>query len=123
MSHRADSPRDPPFERRSIGRARGDVLAASRADSDDSETSVDSAATPAVTLVQDVLPEAAAGGGIVSGPRYCLAPDRLDDGDVAATTDVRDVLGESARSVFGEYDAAAVFPGRAPVHLGLVRAT
>ncbi len=56
-SRPADSPRDPPFEPRSIGRARGDVLVPRAVDSDDSETSGDSAATPAVTAVDDDLPE------------------------------------------------------------------
>ncbi len=60
-------------------------------------------------------------GGAILGRRPGLAAAELDDGDIAATTDVRDVLGESARSVLGDFDAGAVFPGHALHSVGLAR--
>ena len=55
-------------------------------------------------------------GGRVHGPWPGLAADRLDDGDVAGTTDYRDVLGEALTRRCGQAaaDLAAVFPGRGP---------
>ncbi len=53
-------------------------------------------------------------GGRVHGPWPGLASDRLDDGDVAGTTDYRDVLAEVLihRCRQSASDLAAVFPGR-----------
>ena len=55
-----------------------------------------------------------------SGPG--LAPDRLTGpGDLAATTDVRDVLGELVAARAGDAVASAVFPGHRAHPLGLFR--
>jgi uncharacterized protein (DUF1501 family) len=59
------------------------------------------------------------GGGVRGGRVYCdwpgLAPERLTGpGDLAATIDVRDVLGELVAGRAGDAVAAAVFPGHRP---------
>lgn len=53
-------------------------------------------------------------GGVVHGPWPGLAPGRLDDGDLAGTTDYRDVLAEALtrRCRQPASDLAAVFPQR-----------
>jgi uncharacterized protein (DUF1501 family) len=64
-------------------------------------------------------------GGAVHGGRVCgrwpgLAPERLDEGDLAATSDVRDVLAEAALSARGDFDVGSVFPGHALAHVGSI---
>ena len=53
-------------------------------------------------------------GGTVHGPWPGLAPERLDDGDLAGTTDYRDVLAEVLTRRCGQSaaDLTTVFPGR-----------
>lgn len=54
-------------------------------------------------------------GGRVYGDWPGLVPERLaGPGDIAATTDVRDVLGELVATRAGDSTAAAVFPGHRP---------
>lgn len=66
------------------------------------------------------------GGGIRGGKVYGrwpgLAPAHLDDGDLAVTTDYRDVLGELARRRLGAPAVSRVFPDHRPRELGLTRA-
>jgi uncharacterized protein (DUF1501 family) len=66
------------------------------------------------------------GGGIRGGKVYTkwptLAPAALADGDLAATTDYRSVLGEILQKRCGFGDLSAVFPGAAPSSFGLAAA-
>ena len=52
-----------------------------------------------------------------------LAADKLDDGDLAGTTDYRDVLVELLvkRQGLSTSAAAGVFPGLSPTAVGLFR--
>jgi uncharacterized protein (DUF1501 family) len=65
------------------------------------------------------------GGGIRGGRVYGrwpgLAPKLLDDGDLAVTTDYRDVLGEIAQRRLGMTRWRTVFPDHRPQPLGLAR--
>ena len=65
------------------------------------------------------------GGGVLGGKVYGrwpgLAPDQLDDGDLAGTTDYRTVLAEILEKR-GKLAVAPVFPDLAPDRLGLLRA-
>jgi len=61
-------------------------------------------------------------GGRVLGRWPRLDPDRLVDGDLAATTDHRSILAEVLAARLGVTDLGAVFPGFTPKALGLVRA-
>jgi uncharacterized protein (DUF1501 family) len=65
------------------------------------------------------------GGGIRGGRVYGrwpgLAPKLLDDGDLAVTTDYRDVLGELALRRLGMTSWRTVFPDHRPQPLGLAR--
>lgn len=64
------------------------------------------------------------GGGVVGGRVHGrwpgLAPDQLDDGDLAGTTDYRTILAEILEKR-GRLSAAAVFPQLGAERLGLVR--
>ncbi len=66
------------------------------------------------------------GGGIKGGKVYGtwpgLAPANLADGDLAATTDYRSVLGELLQQRCGVGSLAEVFPGVTPSRLGLATA-
>ena len=53
-------------------------------------------------------------GGVVHGTWPGLAPAQLDRGDVAITTDVRDVLWEIVRDVLGNPSPQSVFDGHTP---------
>jgi uncharacterized protein (DUF1501 family) len=59
-------------------------------------------------------------GGQVHGTWPTLADDALDDGDLAGTTDYRDVLSECLSKRFGlsQSDLSAVFPGFTPTFPG-----
>jgi uncharacterized protein (DUF1501 family) len=59
-------------------------------------------------------------GGKVYGTWPTLASDKLADGDLAATTDYRQILAEVLTKRCGIASAAAVFPGFAAAPLGLV---
>lgn len=59
-------------------------------------------------------------GGIVHGQWPGLTPAALDDGDLAGTTDYRDVLGEVLMRRCGASSLATVFPGLTHKPLGLV---
>ena len=48
-----------------------------------------------------------------------LEPDARDDGDLAVTTDYRDVLGELVRDRLGADDLGVVFPDHTPSPVGL----
>ncbi|HEX2808800.1 MAG TPA: DUF1501 domain-containing protein, partial [Kineosporiaceae bacterium] len=65
-----------------------------------------------------------AGGAVQGGKVYgnwpTLAPDKLNDGDLAVTTDVRQVLAEILTKRCGIASTAAVFPGFTAAGLGLV---
>lgn len=65
------------------------------------------------------------GGGVVGGKVHGawpgLAPDQLDDGDLAVRTDYRDVLGEVLRLRCGVSDLAPVFPGLTHRPVGVAR--
>ena len=65
------------------------------------------------------------GGGVVGGKVHGrwpgLAPASLDQGDLAGTTDYRDVLGELLQARCGVGDLAPVFPGFRHTPLGLAR--
>lgn len=65
------------------------------------------------------------GGGVVGGRVHGrwpgLSPAALVDGDLAGTTDYRDVLGEILQRRCGVGDLTPVFPGLRPAPLGLVR--
>jgi uncharacterized protein (DUF1501 family) len=67
------------------------------------------------------------GGGIVGGKVHGrwpgLAPAKLDQGDLAATTDYRDVIGEILTKRNGVGSLSTVFPGLAHKPLGLAKAT
>ena len=62
-------------------------------------------------------------GGLVHGTWPGLAADKLDDGDLAGTTDYRDVLVELLvkRQGLSTSAAAGVFPGLNPTAVGLFR--
>ena len=66
------------------------------------------------------------GGGIRGGKVYTkwptLAPAALADGDLAATTDYRSVLGEILQKRCGFGDLSGVFPGVKPSDFGLAAA-
>ncbi len=68
------------------------------------------------------------GGGVVGGRVHGrwpgLAPDALDHGDLAGTTDFRSVIGELLvkRGGMSTGNLGAVFPGFRPDYLGLARA-
>lgn len=66
------------------------------------------------------------GGGVVGGRVHGawpgLAEAALDDGDLAARTDYRDVLGEVLVKRCAAGSLGSVFPGLAPAPLGVVRA-
>lgn len=66
-------------------------------------------------------------GGGVNGGVYTqwpgLGEDKLDDGDLAITTDFRDVLSEIVALRLNNPAVAEVFPGYTPRRLGLVRPT
>lgn len=63
------------------------------------------------------------GGGIQGGQVHAawpgLAPANLDQGDLAVTTDYRDVLGEILERRLGLPDAGVVFPGHAFTTIGI----
>lgn len=65
------------------------------------------------------------GGGIRGGKVYGrwpgLAEQHLDHGDLAVTSDYRDVLGELVRRRLGGRSLSAVFPDHRPRELGLAR--
>lgn len=65
------------------------------------------------------------GGNVNGGRVYADWPGlhaaALDDGDLAITTDYRDVLAEVLTRRLGNADLSAVFPGHAPTPLGIVR--
>lgn len=58
-------------------------------------------------------------GGVVHGTWPGLAPSQLDRGDVAITTDVRDVLWEIVRDVLGNPSPQSVFPDHSPAPMGI----
>ncbi len=64
------------------------------------------------------------GGGVKGGQVYSqwptLAPDALSDGDLAITTDYRDVLAEIVAQRLGNAKLGEVFPGHSVTPLGLV---
>ena len=64
------------------------------------------------------------GGGIRGGKVYGtwpgLSPSSLDQGDLAITTDYRDVLAEVVAGRLGNPNLSAVFPGYTPKPVGLV---
>jgi uncharacterized protein (DUF1501 family) len=68
----------------------------------------------------------ALGGHVVGGQVLAdwptLAPAALDDGDLAVTTDLRDVLGEILvkRLAASPADLATIFPGHSVTFPGLV---
>jgi uncharacterized protein (DUF1501 family) len=66
------------------------------------------------------------GGGVRGGKVYTnwptLAPAALVDGDLAATTDYRSVLGEVLQKRCGFGDTSEVFPGARPTTFGLAGA-
>jgi len=51
-----------------------------------------------------------------------LEPSALDRGDLAATIDYRDVLGELLTKRMGSADLGAIFPGHSPRSHGIVHA-
>jgi len=55
---------------------------------------------------------------VVHGEWPGLAPSQLDRGDVAITTDVRDVLWEIVRDVLGNPSPHTVFSGHTPTPVG-----
>src|ERR1051326_2820831 len=60
-------------------------------------------------------------GGKVFGKWPGLAPEQLNEGrDLALTTDFRSVFGEIARKHLGAEKVDRIFPGFAPVELGLI---
>ena len=63
------------------------------------------------------------GGGIVGGQVHGvwpgLAEDDLIDGDLAATTDYRNVLAELLEKRCGATGLSSVFPGLSPTRLGI----
>jgi uncharacterized protein (DUF1501 family) len=60
-----------------------------------------------------------AAGGVVHGIWPGLAPSQLDRGDVAITTDVRDVLWEIVRDVLGNPSPGTVFDAHTPTPVGV----
>ncbi len=66
------------------------------------------------------------GGGVAGGKVYgqypTLAPDKLvGPGDLAATTDYRDIFAEVVSKWLGNPDLASVFPGYTPKDLGVLK--
>lgn len=65
-----------------------------------------------------------AGGGVKGGKYYgtwpWLSKDKLIDGDLAVTTDYRNVLGEIVSTRFPERSATKVFPGLTYRPLGIM---
>ncbi len=65
------------------------------------------------------------GGGVNGGQVFSrwpsLAPEALDDGDLAITTDYRDVLAEVVDGRLGNSALDEIFPGHLPQELGVVR--
>lgn len=59
-------------------------------------------------------------GGRVIADWPGLAPENLDRGDLAVTTDYRDVLWELAVGVLGTGSPGSVFPGHTPTPLGVL---
>ncbi len=59
-------------------------------------------------------------GGAVHGTWPGLSPDALDRGDLAITTDYRDVLGEVLARRRAEDDLSEVFPGHTPTSVEVV---
>lgn len=59
-------------------------------------------------------------GGSVYGKWPGLGPRRLDDGDLAVTTDYRSVLSEIVRTRFPSADMSKVFPDFRPEYIGLM---
>lgn len=57
-------------------------------------------------------------GAVVHGEWPGLAPSQLDRGDLAITTDVRDVLWEIVRDVLGNPSPHTVFSGHTPTPVG-----
>jgi uncharacterized protein (DUF1501 family) len=66
------------------------------------------------------------GGGVRGGKVYGrwpgLAAGHLDDGDLAGTTDYRQIMAEVLSRRCGISGISTVFPGLSPAPLGLVRA-
>jgi uncharacterized protein (DUF1501 family) len=66
------------------------------------------------------------GGGVRGGKVYTkwptLAPGALADGDLAATSDYRSVIGEILQKRCGVGSLSAVFPSVSPTSFGLVTA-
>ncbi len=64
------------------------------------------------------------GGSVAGGQVHAtwpgLAPSALDHGDLAITTDYRDVLSEILVKRMGTVDLAGVFPGHTPVFPGVI---
>jgi uncharacterized protein (DUF1501 family) len=58
-------------------------------------------------------------GGQVYGTWPGLAPAQLDNGDLAVTTDYRDVVSELLERRLGNGDLATTFPNHTPSFLGL----
>ena len=66
------------------------------------------------------------GGGVNGGKVYgtypTLAPDKLfGPGDLAATTDYRDIFAEVVKNWLGNADMASVFPDYTPKPIGIVK--
>jgi uncharacterized protein (DUF1501 family) len=66
------------------------------------------------------------GGGVAGGKVYgkypTLAPDKLvGPGDMAATTDYRDIFAEVASKWLGNQDLSSLFPGYTPKELGVLK--
>ncbi len=66
------------------------------------------------------------GGGVAGGKVYgqypTLAPNKLvGPGDMAATTDYRDIFAEVVSKWLGNPDVASVFPGYTPKDLGVLK--
>jgi len=59
-------------------------------------------------------------GGRVHGTWPTLAANRLDDGDLAATTDYRTILAEILTEQMGVTSVAGVFPGLPARRLGVI---
>ena len=66
------------------------------------------------------------GGGVAGGKVYgtypTLAPDKLvGPGDMAATTDTRDIFAEVVSKWLGNPDLATIFPGYKPKDIGVLK--
>jgi hypothetical protein len=55
-----------------------------------------------------------------SSSRSSNAPAALDNGDLAVTTDYRDVIAEILEKRLGNTDLDEVFPGYSPSFLGII---